>query len=74
MTDNKTKPLEGIKIIDMTRVLAGPYCAMVLQDLGAEVIKIENPKTGDDSRFFGPYKNGKSLYFTAINCGKKVSL
>lgn len=75
MTDNKTKPLEGIKIIDMTRVLAGPYCAMVLQDLGAEVIKIENPKTGDDSRSFGPYKNGKSLYFTAINCGKKsVSL
>lgn len=75
MTDNKTKPLEGIKIIDMTRVLAGPYCAMVLQDLGAEIIKIENPKTGDDSRSFGPYKNGKSLYFTAINCGKKsVSL
>ncbi len=75
MTDNKTKPLEGIKVIDMTRVLAGPYCAMVLQDLGAEVIKIENPKTGDDSRSFGPYKNGKSLYFTAINCGKKsVSL
>lgn len=75
MTGNKTKPLEGIKVIDMTRVLAGPYCAMVLQDLGAEVIKIENPKTGDDSRSFGPYKNGKSLYFTAINCGKKsVSL
>lgn len=60
MTDNKTKPLEGIKIIDMTRVLAGPYCAMVLQDLGAEVIKIENPKTGDDSRFSAPIKTEKA--------------
>ena len=71
MEKYNAKPLDGIKIIDMTRVLAGPYCAMVLQDLGAEVVKIENPKTGDDSRSFGPYKNGKSLYFTAINCGKK---
>ena len=71
MEKNNAKPLDGIKIIDMTRVLAGPYCAMVLQDLGAEVVKIENPETGDDSRSFGPYKNGKSLYFTAINCGKK---
>lgn len=71
MTINNKKPLDGIKILDLTRVLAGPYCGMVLQDLGAEVIKIENPKTGDDSRCFGPFKNGKSLYFTAINCGKK---
>ncbi|MGN0905425.1 MAG: CaiB/BaiF CoA transferase family protein [Alphaproteobacteria bacterium] len=71
MTTNNKKPLDGIKVLDLTRVLAGPYCGMVLQDLGAEVIKIENPKTGDDSRCFGPFKNGKSLYFTAINCGKK---
>ncbi len=71
MTTNNKKPLDGIKVLDLTRVLAGPYCGMVLQDLGAEVIKIENPKTGDDSRSFGPFKNGKSLYFTAINCGKK---
>lgn len=74
MTQTK-KPLEGIKVLDLTRVLSGPYGAMVLQDLGAEVVKIENPKTGDDARAFGPFKNGKSLYFTAINCGKKsVSL
>ncbi|MBN2051780.1 MAG: CoA transferase [Spirochaetales bacterium] len=64
-------PLEGIKVLDLTRVLAGPFCTMMLQDLGAEVLKIEAPGTGDDSRSFGPFKNGRSLYFVSINRGKK---
>lgn len=68
------KPLEGILVIDLTRVLAGPFCTMVLKDLGAEVIKIESPITGDDSRHFGPFldkEKSKSAYFMSINCGKK---
>lgn len=63
--------LEGLKILDLTRVLAGPYCTMVLADLGADVIKIESPKTGDDSRAFGPYINGESAYFMSINRNKR---
>ncbi|MBF4691891.1 CaiB/BaiF CoA transferase family protein [Fusibacter ferrireducens] len=63
--------LEGLKILDMTRVLAGPYCTMVLADLGADVIKIEAPKKGDDSRQFGPYVNGESAYFMSINRNKR---
>ena len=66
-----TKPFEGIKVLDLTRVLAGPFCTMVLSDLGAEVIKIEIPKTGDDSRYFGPFKNEQSLYFLSLNRAKK---
>lgn len=65
------KPLENIKILDLSRVLAGPYCTMILSDLGAEVIKVEIPETGDDSRSFGPFINGKSLYFLSINREKK---
>ncbi|MDP2422924.1 MAG: CaiB/BaiF CoA-transferase family protein [Bacteroidales bacterium] len=69
------RPLENIKILDLTRVLAGPFCTMILSDLGAEVIKIEMPGTGDDARSFGPFKNGQSLYFLSINREKKsVSL
>ncbi len=69
------KPLEGIRVLDCTRVLAGPYCTMMLGDLGAEIIKVEAPRLGDDSRAFGPFKNGQSLYFLNINRGKKsVSL
>jgi len=65
------KPLEGIKVLDLTRVLAGPFCTMLLQDLGAEVTKVEMPGTGDDSRHFGPFKEGRSLYFVSINRGKR---
>lgn len=65
------KPLENIKVLDLTRVLAGPYCTMILSDLGAEVVKVEMPKTGDDSRAFGPFKNNKSLYFLSINREKQ---
>jgi CoA:oxalate CoA-transferase len=65
------KPLSNIKVLDFTRVLAGPYCTMLMQELGAEVIKIEIPNTGDDARYFGPFKNGQSAYFLSINRGKK---
>ncbi len=64
-------PLTGITVIDLTRVLAGPYCTMVLADLGARVIKVEQPKTGDDSRAFGPFLKGKSAYFSSLNRGKE---
>jgi len=65
------KPLEDIVVLDFTRVLAGPYCAMILANLGAKIIKVERPETGDDSRSFGPYKNGQSAYFVSLNRGKK---
>ncbi|MEM0014146.1 MAG: CaiB/BaiF CoA-transferase family protein [Candidatus Nezhaarchaeales archaeon] len=65
------KPLEGVRIIDLSRVLAGPYCTMILADLGAEVIKVERPGTGDDSRHFTPFINNQSAYFININRGKK---
>ena len=64
-------PLEGLKVLDLTRVLAGPYCTMLLGDLGAEIIKIEVPEKGDDSRHFGPYQNGESAYFMSLNRNKK---
>ena len=63
-------PYAGIKVIDLTRVLAGPYCTMMLADLGATVIKVEVPGVGDDSRHIGPFINGKSAYFTSVNRGK----
>ncbi len=65
------KPLEGIRVLDLTRVLAGPFCTMMLSDLGAEIIKVETPGTGDDSRAFGPFRNGQSLYFMNVNRGKE---
>ena len=65
------KPLAGVRVLDLSRVLAGPYCTMMLSDLGAEIVKIEVPLTGDDSRSFGPFKNGKSLYFLNVNRGKE---
>jgi CoA:oxalate CoA-transferase len=64
-------PLNGITVIDLTRVLAGPYCTMMLYDLGARVIKVEAPKVGDDSRHIGPFLKGKSAYFMSLNRGKE---
>jgi len=64
-------PLDGIRVIDLTRVLAGPYCTMVLADLGAEVIKVERPGVGDDARHIGPFIGGKSAYFMSLNRGKQ---
>ncbi|HEA47322.1 MAG TPA: CoA transferase [bacterium] len=66
------KPLEGIRILDLSRILAGPYCSMLLADMGAEVIKVERPGKGDDTRAFGPpFIEGESAYFLSINRGKK---
>lgn len=63
--------LDGVKVLDLTRVLAGPYCGMMLADMGAEVIKIEVPKKGDDSRRNAPIVNGESAYFMNLNRNKK---
>lgn len=68
---NVAGPLTGVTVIDLTRVLAGPYCTMVLGDLGARVIKVEVPGPGDDSRHIGPFIAGKSAYFMSINRGKE---
>lgn len=63
--------LDNIKVLDLTRVLAGPYATMILGDLGADIIKIEMPVTGDDSRAFGPYVNNESAYFMSLNRNKR---
>jgi CoA:oxalate CoA-transferase len=64
-------PLEGIRVLDLTWVLAGPFASMILGDLGAEVIKVERPPYGDAARTTGPIVNGESCYFFSINRGKK---
>lgn len=64
-------PLSGLTVVDLTRVLSGPYCTMMLADLGARVIKIENPDGGDDSRQVGPFVDGESAYFASINRNKE---
>ena len=65
------KALEGLRVLDLSRVLAGPFSTMVLGDLGAEIIKIEQPGVGDDSRAFGPFIGEESSYFMSLNRGKK---
>ncbi|HTV90531.1 MAG TPA: CaiB/BaiF CoA-transferase family protein [Stellaceae bacterium] len=64
-------PLSGITIIDLSRILAGPYCTLLLAEMGARVIKVEAPKSGDDARQYGPFKGGKSTYFASVNRGKE---
>jgi crotonobetainyl-CoA:carnitine CoA-transferase CaiB-like acyl-CoA transferase len=64
-------PLEGVRVIDFTRVLAGPAASLALADLGAEVFKIEPPGTGDETRTFPPTRDGESHYYLAVNRGKK---
>ncbi|HOP37504.1 MAG TPA: CaiB/BaiF CoA-transferase family protein [Mesotoga prima] len=68
---NLSKPLEGISVLDLTRVLAGPFCTMLLCDMGANVVKVERPEGGDDSRSFSPFVGDDSAYFMSINRGKK---
>jgi crotonobetainyl-CoA:carnitine CoA-transferase CaiB-like acyl-CoA transferase len=65
------QPLKGIRVLDLTRVLAGPYCAMLLGDMGAEVIKVEEPGKGDDTRGWPPFAGGESTYFMSVNRNKK---
>ncbi len=65
-------PLAGIKVLDLTRVLAGPFATMTLADLGADVVKVERPESGDDTRRFGPpFSQGVSTYFLSVNRGKR---
>src|SRR5260221_13296203 len=64
-------PLDGLRVIDLTRVLAGPFCTQSLGDLGAEVLKVEPPGLGDETRHFPPFVGGESHYFLGINRNKK---
>jgi len=72
MSEANKGPLAGIRVLDLTRVLAGPYCTMFLGDLGAEVVKVEQPGVGDDTRGWGPpFAGGESAYFLCTNRNKK---
>ena len=76
MTSNQVSDslgaLEGVNVLDLTRVLSGPYCTMMLADMGARVIKVEQPGKGDDTRGWGPpFQNGESAYFLSINRNKE---
>jgi CoA:oxalate CoA-transferase len=64
-------PLSGITVVDLSRILAGPYCTFLMAELGARVIKVEPPEKGDDARHYGPFIAGKSSYFQSINRGKE---
>ncbi len=64
-------PLDGVVVLDLTRVLAGPFATMMLRDLGARVIKVERVDVGDDSRGFGPFVGERSAYFASVNAGKE---
>ena len=70
MSDNG--PLAGIRVLDLTRILAGPLCTMMLGDMGADVIKVEPPETGDDTRAWGPpFLAGDAVYFLGVNRNKR---
>jgi len=64
-------PLAGIRVLDLTRVLAGPFCSMILGDMGAEIIKVEEPGKGDDTRGWPPFSGGEATYFLSVNRNKK---
>ncbi len=67
----RLKPLDGIRVLDLTRVLAGPFCSQILGDMGAEVIKIEEPGRGDDTRRWPPFVGGEATYFMSVNRNKQ---
>ncbi|MFL5893814.1 MAG: CaiB/BaiF CoA transferase family protein, partial [Thermoleophilaceae bacterium] len=72
MTSPSQAPLKGLRVVDLSRVLAGPYCTMVLADLGADVVKVERPGEGDETRGWGPpYAGGESAYYLSINRSKR---
>ena len=72
MSDTNPGALDGIRVLDLTRVLAGPLCAMMLGDMGADVIKVEPPGAGDDTRGWGPpFVSGESAYFLSANRNKR---
>ncbi len=72
MSEIRTGPLSGVRVLDLTRVVAGPYCSMFLGDLGAEVVKVEQPGAGDDTRGWGPpFAGGESAYYLCINRNKQ---
>ncbi|HEX3279463.1 MAG TPA: CaiB/BaiF CoA-transferase family protein [Thermoleophilaceae bacterium] len=66
------QPLRGVRVVDLSRVLAGPYCTMVLADLGADVVKVERPEGGDETRSWGPpFAGGEAAYYLSVNRGKR---
>ncbi len=72
MGSSQHLPLAGVRVVDLSRVLAGPYCTMVLADLGADVVKVERPEGGDETRSWGPpFAGGEAAYFLAVNRGKR---
>ncbi len=72
MEEGQRLPLEGVRVLDLSRVLAGPYATMVLGDLGADVLKVEHPERGDDTRHWGPpFAGGESAYFLSVNRNKR---
>lgn len=71
MTQHASGPLSGTTVIDLSRILAGPYCTLLMAEMGARVIKVEPPKGGDDARAYGPFVNGRSTYFASVNRGKQ---
>src|SRR5260370_21456335 len=70
-TDHTPGPFSGLLVVDLTHVLNGPFGTTILSDLGARVIKIEPPGHGDDTRTYGPFYKGQSLYFSFVNRGKE---
>jgi CoA:oxalate CoA-transferase len=71
VSDTSRGPLAGLLVVDLTRVLAGPFATMMMADLGARVVKVERPGHGDDARSYGPFVDGRSTYFARVNRGKE---